>query len=220
MAEKTAGMKSKKPARAQYRETKRLKAHARNEIILKAAKKILVTEGFSALNLRYAAEESGIRLATLQYYYNTRDQLFRAAFEDALVTERQRINRLIVNAGNSPGSILRARISGHYKASLKDETASFFYELWARSSVDRFTAELMDGFYEPYIATLAGLIGDFNPALSNAEARRRTVFVVATLEGMTVMADVDRRNGKRVKPTEKYIVDTLMDFLGRPAGAP
>ncbi len=34
------------------------------------------------------------------------------------------------------------------------------------------------------------------------------------------MAEVDRRNGKKVQPTEKYIVDTLMDFLGRPAGAP
>jgi len=34
------------------------------------------------------------------------------------------------------------------------------------------------------------------------------------------MAEVDRRNGKRVKPNEKYFVNTLMDFLDRPAGAP
>ena len=78
------------------------------------------------------AEESGIRLATLQYYYKTKQQLFQAAFEDALAQEREQINRMVVCAGNSPESVLRARIPGHYKANLHDETAGFFYQLWAR----------------------------------------------------------------------------------------
>ena len=68
------------------------------------------------------AEESGIRLATLQYYYKTKQQLFQAAFEDTLAQEREQINRMVVRAGNSLESILRARTSGHYKANLHDET--------------------------------------------------------------------------------------------------
>ena len=117
--------------------TKRLKAHERNRIILDVAKRILVSEGFSALSLRYVAEESDIRLATLQYYYKTKQQLFRAAFEDALAKEREQINRMVVRAGDSPDSILRARISGHYKANLHDETAGFFYQLWAPGQTGR-----------------------------------------------------------------------------------
>ena len=196
--------------------TKRLKAHERNRIILDVAKRILVSEGFSALSLRYVAEESDIRLATLQYYYKTKQQLFRAAFEDALAKEREQINRMVVRAGDSPESILRARISGHYKANLHDETAGFFYQLWARARLAEFAAELMDEFYERNVAILADMVGEFNAGLSNAEARRRTIFVMATLEGLTMFADIDKRKQRKVAPSEKYVVNGLMEFLGQP----
>ena len=199
-----------KPAR-------RLKAHERNRIILDVAKRILVTEGFSALSLRYVAEESGIRLATLQYYYKTKQQLFRAAFEDALAKEREQINRMVVRAGNSPESVLRARISGHYKANRHDETAGFFYQLWARARLAEFAAELMDEFYERNVAILADMVRDFNSSLSNAEARRRAIFVMATLEGLTMFVDIDKRKRRRATPSEKYVVRSLMAFLGQPA---
>ena len=81
--------------RTPYRETKRLKAHERNAIILDAAKSILINQGYSKFSLRYTAERSGVRLATLQYYFPTKELLFRAAFEDAMDTERSRINRLM-----------------------------------------------------------------------------------------------------------------------------
>lgn len=196
---------------------RRLKAHERNRIILEAAKRILVTEGFSALSLRYVAEKSGIRLASLQYYYKTKEQLFRAAFEDALAKEREQINRLVVRAGNSPESALRARISGHYKANLHDETAGFFYQLWARARLAGFAAELMDEFYERNVAILADMVSAFNPSLSSAEARRRTVFTMAALEGMTMFVDIDKRRKRKVSPSEKYVVNQLMEFLGQPA---
>lgn len=208
-----------KKQRAPYRETKRLKAHERNEIILEAAKSILVTEGFSAFSLRYVAEKSGIRLATLQYYYKTKDQLFRAAFEDALTKERERINRLVVRAGNSPESILKARISGHYKANLHDDTAGFFYQLWARANLDEFTASLMDEFYERVITILAELIGEFNPDLSNAEMLRRAIFVMATLEGMTLFAGMEKRKKGKTVSGERYVVSKLMSFLREPMTA-
>jgi len=220
MDEKTAVTKVENAAKAPYRATKRLKASERSEIILKAATEILVTEGFAELSLRYTAEKSGIRLATLQYYYRTKAQLFRAAFESALNSERQRIDRLVARAGESPGEILRARISGIYRANLDKTTTGFFYQLWARANLDRFAAEMMDEFYERQIATFTGLIVDFNPALSKADARRRAVFVMATLEGMILMVSVNKRKAGKVRFAEKHTVDALMDLLGRPADAP
>jgi len=202
--------------RAPYRETKRLKAHERNEIILEAAKRILIDEGYAAFSLRYAAEKSGIRLATLQYYYKTKQDLFRAAFEDALAAEAQRVNKLIVRAGASPDSILRAHIKGHYKANLNQETVGFFFQLWARANLDEFAAELMDEFYEPVIDTLVELITNYNTILPQSEARRRAVFTVSSLEGMIILAGTEKRKRKKNGLTEKFYVDTLMDFLKQP----
>ena len=202
--------------RTPYRETKRLKAHERNAIILDAAKSILIKEGYSKFSLRYTAERSGVRLATLQYYFPTKELLFRAAFEDAMDTERSRINRLMTRAGTSPESILKARISGHYKANLHDETASFFCLLWARARRDAFAAELMDEFYDRNIGIVADLIEKANAAITKPEAKRRASFVIATLEGMMVLADVEKRCPSRSASTEKYVVDALMRFIARP----
>ena len=217
MADKTLVTGTENLARAPYRETKRLKASERKEIILAAAKEILVNEGFAELSLRYTAEKSGIRLATLQYYYKTKDELFRAAFESALEKERQRIKRMVARAGESPEDILRARISGIYKANLNPVTAGFFYQLWARANLDRPTAEMMDEFYERNIATLTDLAVDFNPALTKAEARRRAIFAMATLEGMTMMASTEKRKKGKVRFPESSTVDRLMECFGRPA---
>ena len=220
MGDKTLVTGLENLGRAPYRETKRLKASERKEIILKAAKEILVKKGFAELSLRYTAEKSGIRLATLQYYYKTKDELFRAAFESALEKERQRIKRMVARAGESPEGILRARISGMYKANLNPVTAGFFYQLWARANLDRPTAEMMDEFYERNVATLTDLVVDFHPALTKAEARRRAIFAMASLEGMSVMASMEKRKKGRIRFSESSTVDRLMECFGWPAGGP
>ena len=204
-------MASNTKKRAPYRETKRLKAHERNEIILNAAKDILINEGYSNFSLRYAAEKSGIRLATLQYYHPTKERLFQAAFEDALAQEREKINQLVTRAGESPESILKARIRGHFKANLNDETVGFFYQLWARAKFDNFASELMDEFYERNIGIVADLIQQLGRDTSAREARRRATLIMATLEGMMLMADIDKRQGKALVCSEKYIVNLLMN---------
>ena len=206
-------MPANQKKRAPYRETKRLKAHERNQIILTSAKNVLIKEGYSNFSLRYVAEKSGIRLATLQYYYSSKEQLFRAAFEDALDRERDRINRMLSRAGNSPEEILKARITGHFKANINDETTGFFYQLWARAKLDSFAAELMDEFYERNTKIVAELIRGLNSSLSVRESKRRATFVMATLEGMMLMSDIDKRRKGRFVSSEKYVVNALMKFV-------
>ena len=79
-----------------------------------------------------------------------------------------------------------------------------------------FAAELMDEFYERNVAILADRVRDFNASLSNAEARRRAVFVMATLEGLTMFVDIDKRKQRKATPSEKYVVNSLMEFIGQP----
>ena len=74
--------KERRQHRAPYRETKRLKAPERRALIVQAAQSILLEQGFAALTVRSAAEAAEIRMATLQYYFPTREQLFEAAFQD------------------------------------------------------------------------------------------------------------------------------------------
>ena len=62
--------------RTPYRDTKRLKAVERRALILRAAQSILLDEGFAALTMRNTAKAAEIRIATLQYYFVSREKLF------------------------------------------------------------------------------------------------------------------------------------------------
>lgn len=203
--------------RAPYRETKRLSARERTAIILSAAKSIIVREGFSKFSLRYTAEKSGIRLATLQYYFPTKKRLFRAVFEDALREEGERIKRLIRSSDGSAEGILRARVSGQFRANLREETAGFFYQLWARARLDEFAAELVDEFYERNVETVAGMIGEVNPAISAPEAKRRATLVMAVLEGMMLLCDIEKRRSGEFESAERYVVDAIVRIVSFPA---
>ena len=202
--------------RAPYRETKRLSAKERTGIILAAAQDIIVGEGYSKFSLRHAAEKSGIRLATLQYYFPTKEHLFRAVFEAALNEEGERIRLLIKRARGSPRDVLRARITGHFQANLRDETAGFFYQLWARARLDEFAAELVDEFYARNIQVVAHMIRADNAALSANEAKRRATVAMAVLEGMMLLCDIEKRKSGEPVFTEEYVVDSVMRFVSPP----
>ncbi len=202
--------------RAPYRETKRLSAKERTGIILAAAKDIIISEGYSKFSLRHAAEQSGIRLATLQYYFPTKEHLFRAVFEAALNEEGERIGLLIKRARGSPRDVLRARITGHFQANLRDETAAFFYQLWARARLDEFAAELVDEFYARNIEVVADMIRADNAALSPTEAKRRATLAMAVLEGMMLLCDIEKRKSGKQAPTEAYVVDSVMRLVSLP----
>ena len=202
--------------RAPYRETKRLKAEERNRLILEAGRDILINEGFAALTVRHTAEKCGIRQATLQYYYKTRDLLFQAIFESALADEKANIDRLLNRVGNEPGHILKARITGHFEASSREFTSRFFYQLWARASLDDYMAEKMDDFYMRHVKLMTDLITGYNPALSKNEAKKRALFALSTLEGATVVKNVERRSRVNIRLSKNYTIDNLMEFFSLP----
>ena len=203
--------------RAPYRETKRLSAQERTRIILSAAKSIIVREGYSKFSLRYTAEKSGIRLATLQYYFPTKEALFRAVFEDALHEEGERIKRLIRGSDGSSEGVFRARVSGQFRANLREETAGFFYQLWARARLDGFAAELVDEFYKRNIEVVADMIANVNSTISASEAKRRATLVMAVLEGMMLLCDIEKRRSGDSASAERYVVDAIVRIVSLPA---
>lgn len=193
-----------------YRETKRLKAHERSRIILDCARSILVNEGYAELTLRRAAARAGIRLGTLQYYYPTKEKLFRAAFKDALREESERIDNRVTRAGTNPEKRLRALFRGAFQATGNEQTTGFFLELWSRARFDNFAAKLMDDFYLQILDWLATLIRECRPNLAKRVCRQRAMLALATLEGMTLFAAIDERRGKKVDG--RFTIDSLMEM--------
>lgn len=57
--------------------------HGTESIILEAAKKVFIENGFEGTTMQHIASEAGINKALLHYYFRNKDKLFEAVFYEA-----------------------------------------------------------------------------------------------------------------------------------------
>lgn len=197
--------------RAPYRATKRLKPEERKRLILDAARLILVEHGFSRLALRAVAESAGIRLATLQYYFPTSEALFQAAFRDIADNAwHELIKQTETMDAVDPEKRLRSFLRGIH-ASTKDRAlAGFFSELWARSRIDAFAAEIMEEYYGEAISLLARLISDCQSSISRSESHRRATMLIAMLEGLTILNFAVHAKSDPPTVSDRYAISNML----------
>lgn len=164
----------------------------RVEKILKAARHVLAADGYSEFSLRRIAREAGIRLSTLQHYFPSKDDLFRAVVETT-VAEYDAAYAFHESAW---GKTARARLGGMIRYLLDDlrkpDTAGFFTELWARALRDPVAADLMRRAYRHHRDRVRIAMAPLNPSLPGRTAEHRAIMAAALIEGMTLFIGGNR----------------------------
>ena len=127
-----------KPAAAQRTRKGATTAHSpqrpdRQQAILFAAEKLFARSGYHAVTIRQIAEEAGVPLALVAYYYGPKHELFHAIFAHWNQTIEERLQALdaassdprdpdtltrIIEAFVGPVIRLRSSPEGHYYAQL------------------------------------------------------------------------------------------------------
>ena len=190
-------MTKKKAGRTAARRTRREPARpvrraARVEEILIAARHVLASEGYAEFTLRRIAREVKIRLSTLQHYFPSKDDLFRAMVEATVADYDATYVRQATEWGATP----RARLAGMINYLLGDlrnpDTAGFFMEFWARALRDPVAADLMRRAYRHHRDRVRIAMAPLNPSLPGRTAEHRAIMVAALIEGMTLFIGGDR----------------------------
>ena len=127
----------------------------RRQAILLAAEKLFAQHGYHAVTIRQIAEEAGVPLALVGYYFGPKQELFHAIFEHWSHTIEERLARLaavendpedpqtlprIIEAFTGPVLALRASAEGEYYALL---VARELYH--ATEEADR----VLRGYFDP-----------------------------------------------------------------------
>jgi AcrR family transcriptional regulator len=164
----------------------------RQELVLAAYREI-ADHGFEGLRTREVAAEVGVNIATLHYYFPTKESLIQAVLEHAM----DRFRTTLAPHG-SPSDQVRNYLRAVRKLLLDEpELGAVMAELALRSVRDRSTGRIMNAMYDTWHATVSGLLrravkeGNLRAELdSDAVA----ALIVATLTSMTlpVMRDASR----------------------------
>jgi AcrR family transcriptional regulator len=158
-----------------------------------AAYREIAERGFEGLRTREVASEVGVNIATLHYYFPTKESLIRAVLDHAM----GRFRTTLAPHG-SPADQLRNYLRATRKLLLEEpELGAVMAELALRSVRDDSIGTIMNEMYDVWHTTLRGLLrravkeGKLRPEVDNDAV---AALIIATLTSMTlpVMSDASR----------------------------
>lgn len=164
----------------------------RQERILDAVLRLLSQHGISGVSMRAVAREAGVALGLVNYYYEDKIGLIRAALHRI---EEQDVALVEPDPALSPEDRLRAAL-GRVAAPefLTTEYLSLRLQLWALAQAHEDFAQINTTAQKRYRAGLAQLIRGARPDLSRRECNQRAADIDVVQNGMwlTGLLGLDR----------------------------
>ena len=181
------------PTRTAPRQAGAVSEKRREQLVLAAYREI-AERGFEGLRTREVAAEVGVNIATLHYYFPTKESLIRAVLDHAM----ERFRATLAPHG-SPADQLRNYLRATRKLLLEEpELGAVMAELALRSVRDDSIGTIMNEMYDVWHTTLRGLLrraakeGKLRPEADNDAV---AALIIATLTSMTLPVMSDARRG-------------------------
>jgi len=164
----------------------------RQERILDAVLRLLSEHGISGVNIRAVAREAGVGLGLVNYYYDDKASLIRAAL---LRIGEQDVAMVEPDPLLAPADRLRAALRRVTDPEfLTTEYLSLRLQLWSLARADAEFEEINTAAQRRYRERLALLIRAARPELSRADCTRRATDIDVLQNGLwlTALLGLDR----------------------------
>ena len=163
------------------------KGRKRVQEIITTATRVLAFEGYSAFTMRNIAAKMGISLRNLQYYFQTKSDLFQAVVEQMLRSELASGRMAVDHARLSPMDRFKKFIDYSIRDNQDPLIRGFQFELWALATRDRFAAKCRDRMTGMYCEFILKLVQPLTPDLPLAQQRQKAAVILALLQGVPLI---------------------------------
>jgi len=195
----------------------------RKHDILLAAEKLFAQHSYHAVSIRQIAEEAGVPLALVGYYYGQKHELFHAIFEHWAGTINERLTALreveqqphdrqklrrIVEAFIGPVIRLRASSEGEYYAQLMTQGLSS-----QQGEADRVLRDFFDPMADAFISALLATLRHDLPQLTRGTVAWCYQFALGALLQHINDVRVERLSHGENRPNDPLAAPMLIDFI-------
>jgi AcrR family transcriptional regulator len=126
----------------------------RRQELVRATFQMIAKNGFEGLRTRDIADLVGVNIATLHYYFPTKESLIRAVLDQAMIRFRSTLT-----PHGSPSEQLRNHLRAVRKLLIEEpELKAVMAELALRSARDRSIAAIMAEMYDSWHRAVRGLL--------------------------------------------------------------
>jgi len=194
----------------------------RRQNILLAAEKLFARNGYHAVSIRHIADEAGVPLALVGYYFGQKRELYRAIFEhwSSMIEERlESLKRAVaikegdrlfalVEAFIAPVIRLRASTEGEYYALLMTRGLSMQSE-----EEDAIIREFFDPMATAFIDAFHKALAAESPGVSRAQVAWCYQFALGALLHHISDARVARLSRGKNQPSDPAAMPLLVSFI-------
>ncbi|HVX50801.1 MAG TPA: TetR family transcriptional regulator [Chitinophagaceae bacterium] len=128
--------------------------------ILQTAEHLFATKGFEGTSVRDIADEAGVNIAMISYYFRSKEKLMETLFEQRLGNVRMRVESLIKDNSISPVEKVNILIDEHIDRVMQRQ--KFYKILYCEQVLNRnnMIIDMMNDFKKRHVAIISELIKD------------------------------------------------------------
>jgi AcrR family transcriptional regulator len=180
--------------------------------IVEEARRILVDEGYENFVLRKIAKNVGIQPGNLQYYFPTKKDLIWEVLSPEISKYSGTYTEVTTNVSTGSAKIL-ATVDFLLDDIKVKSTCNIWFTIWALAPHDPEIAEIMDRWYQEYLASLAQLIKASMPNLSEQRANHVARIITALMDGMTNQIGYGKPRHDTLEGIEDEIRSTILHLV-------
>jgi len=159
------------------------KGKQRVQEILRVATNVLAFEGYSNFTMRGIASKCGMTLRNLQYYFQSKNDLFQAVVDRRIEEDIESARSVVETPGLSPEERFLAFVDLSILENTSPLVRGFQFELWALATRDRFASQCRDRATTTYCEFIYKLIKPLAAKQSSIVLRNKSAIVLAMLQG-------------------------------------
>ncbi len=117
-----------------------MEAKNKKNHILESAEKLFAVKGFEASTVRDIADEAGVNLAMISYYFGSKEKMMESLFEERMINTKLKVQQLLSNEHISPFGKVEIMLDEYIKKVIENES---FYKILLCEQVMKKNTEII-----------------------------------------------------------------------------
>lgn len=179
--------------------------------ILDSARRIFIREGHAGLTMRMVAEEAGVVVGNISYYFPSKRALLEAMLREELADYVEEHIRQFEADRDSPLEIL-LNVVTFYVANGR-ASHRFFFQMWGYAASDENAKAVVAELYRPIGRFVYYMVKAARPDLSNERIRQVVLQIFSLEEGVKLFIGMGPDEDAALRTAERDIRDLTQRII-------
>ncbi len=180
--------------------------------ILDSAEKLFAVKGFEASTVRDIADEAGVNLAMISYYFGSKDKMMESLFQERMINTKLKVQQLLSNEHIAPFGKVEIMLDDYIKKVIENQS---FYKILLCEQVMKKNPEIIKMLRElklEYAAMFTELV---------KEGQKKKIFkknvdvvlALSTMTGIVTQIIINKEHYCEFNNLEGLADDDLKNYL-------